>query len=127
MLLPKGHSPLAKNPSAALFCAEKDHQYFDVFCTKTAFQILPYYDAGIFRQMLLQACVSEPSLRHAVVALGALDMKMETIREFERLSLEDKEKSSHQHHLNALEEYSVAISKMRVRMISHLSFSITED
>jgi hypothetical protein len=54
-------------------------------------------------------------------------MKMETIREFERLSLEDKGKSSHQHHLNALEEYSVAISKMRVRMIRHLSFSIPQD
>jgi hypothetical protein len=68
--------------------------------------------------MLLQACVSDPSLRHAVIALGALDMKMETLQEFKSLSLEDKEKSSHQYHLNALEEYSKAIGKMRVRIPS---------
>jgi hypothetical protein len=115
LLLPKGASPpLVVNPSEGLFHAEKDHHYFEVFCTKTAFQILPYYDAGTFRQMLLQACVSDDALRHAVVALGAMDMKMETIDEFKSLSLDDQDKSSHLHHLNALKEYSVAISKMRV-------------
>jgi hypothetical protein len=115
LLLPKGHIlPMVKHPSQALFCAEQDHQYFEVFCNKTAFMILPYYDAGTFKQMLLQACFTEPSLRHAVVALGALDMKMETLQEFESLSLENKATSAHQHHLNALEEYSVAIRKMRV-------------
>jgi hypothetical protein len=115
LLLPKGASPpLVNNPSRVLFCAQKDHRYFEVFCTKTAFQILPYYDAGIFRQMLLQACVSDDSLRHAVVALGALDMTMETLDEFKSPSLDAQDKSSHLHHLNALQGYSVAISKMRV-------------
>lgn len=115
LLLPKRASPsLVNNPSHVLFHSQKDHHYFEVFCTKTAFQILPYYDAGIFRQMLLQACVSDDSLRHAVVALGAMDMKMETLDEFESLSLDVQDKSSHLHHLNALKEYSVAISKMRV-------------
>jgi Fungal specific transcription factor domain len=115
LLLPKAcYASFAKDPSKALFSTDQDYQYFDIFCNKTAFQILPYYDAGIFRQMLLQACVSEPSLRHAVVALGALDMKEESLEEFKSLSLEEKSKSPHVHHLNALREYSVAISKMRV-------------
>jgi hypothetical protein len=116
LLLPKVHSSrsLIMNPSSPLFRDEKDHRYFDIFCTKTAFEILPCYDAGTFRQTLLQSCVSDPSLRHAVVALGALDMKMETLPKFKSLSLEEEDKSSHQHHLNSLEEYSKAISQMRV-------------
>ncbi|KAE9375400.1 hypothetical protein N431DRAFT_333595 [Stipitochalara longipes BDJ] len=119
LLLPKGASslPLARSPSESLFCAEKDHHYFEVFCTKTCFQILPFFDAGVFRQMLLQASVSEDSLRHAVVALAAMDMKMQTLDDFESLSLSDQDKSSHLHHMNALNEYSVAISKMRVSNI----------
>jgi hypothetical protein len=116
LLLPKGGSPpITKNPSQALFDTQKDHHYFDIFCSKTAFQILPYFDTGIFRQMLLQACLSDESLRHAGVALGAMDMKMETLDEFKSLSLDEQGKSSHLHHLNALNEYSLAISKMRVR------------
>lgn len=113
-----GSSSLVTNPSKPLFSYEKDHRYFEIFYTKTAFEILLCYDAGTFRQTLLQACVSDPSLRHVVIALGALDVKMETLQEFKSLSLEDKEKSSHQHHLNALEEYSKAISKMRVSIPS---------
>ena len=120
LLLSKAHyTALVKDPSEPLFSTERDYRYFDIFCNKTAFQILPYYDAGIFRQMLLQACVSEPSLRHAVVALGALDMKDDSLLDFQSLSLEEKEKSPHVHHLNALQEYSVAISKMRVSIFSH--------
>jgi len=122
LLLPKTATSLARNPSEPLFCAEKDHHYFEVFCTKTCFQILPFFDAGVFRQMVLQAAVADEPLRHAVVALGAMDKKMETLDELQNLSLDDHENSSHFHHLNALEEYSVAISKMRA---STPSFNMT--
>jgi hypothetical protein len=58
--------------------------------------------------------MTESAIRHAIVALGAMDKKMETLDEFKSLSLDEQEKSSHLHHLNALKEYSTAISKMRV-------------
>ncbi|KAE8452783.1 hypothetical protein EG329_013055 [Mollisiaceae sp. DMI_Dod_QoI] len=118
-LLPKAtdkalpESVLIPEPSLSLFSTEQDHRYFDVFCSKTAFEILPSFESGSLRETLLQACVSEPSIRHAVVALGALDLTSESLGDFQNLYLDDQTENPHLHHKNALRQYTTAIKEMR--------------
>lgn len=106
-------SVLQCQPSQSLFSTEQDHRYFEVFCSKTAFEILPSFDSSNLREVLLQACISEPSIRHAVVALGALDLTAESLQDFEKMSLDDWNENPHQHHQNALRQYTTAIKEMR--------------
>ena len=118
VLLPKINmlAPLTANPSKSLFQSEEEQYYFEIFSSKTAFEILPSFDSGILRQILLQACVSEPSIRHGVVALGALDKTAESFEVFSVCASEgrgDPIQHPIQHHQNALKQYTTAIKYMR--------------
>lgn len=108
MLVPVSVSPV-KN--------EKEHRYFDLFCARTGYEIMPSHDSGSIRQMLLQACYSDSSIKHAIVCLGALDKTAETTLEFSKLSLDNAAKSTraNEHHRFALEEYTKAVASMRTR------------
>lgn len=120
MILPKSPNaalplPLLTNPNSSLFNAAQESRYFDVFCNKTAFDILPSFDssATALRQVILQTCESEPSIRHAVVALGALDLAARSLRDFSPMSLDAWRETPLQHHQNALKQYATAIKAMR--------------
>jgi hypothetical protein len=97
-------------PKKLLFLNEEEYRYFDIFSSKTAFEILPIFVTEGFRQILLQACESAPSIRHAVVALGALDKISQTV-----VDVTDSDRKSHllQHHENALKQYASALKHMR--------------
>ena len=135
MLLPKINflAPLLANPSKSLFRSEEEHHYFEIFCSRTSLSILPSFDSGTLRQLLLQSCVSEPSIRHAATALGALDKTTET---FDRITVtfgracstldplgsqcvvnslpvDDGRRNPAHHHQNALKLYAAAIRLMR--------------
>lgn len=97
----------------SLFDTEHDQRYFDIFCTRTAFEILPCFETDTLREILFQACVSTPSIRHAVVALGALDMTAEIMGGYQKLDLDEQKESPHQHHQAALRQYATAIKEMR--------------
>jgi len=120
LILPKSPNaalplPLLTNPNSSLFNAAQESRYFDVFCNKTAFDILPSFDssATALRQVILQTCESEPSIRHAVVALGALDLAARSLRDFSPMSLDAWRETPLQHHQNALKQYATAIKAMR--------------
>lgn len=95
----------------------KEQRYFDLFCGQTSFEIMPEHDSFGIRQMLLQACYSEKSLKHAIVALGALDKTAETTRDFSKLSLDivpaAQLATANEHHRFALVEYTQAVAEMR--------------
>lgn len=93
-----------------LFCMEQEHRYFDIFCSKTAYEILPTFDSDMLRQVILQTCETEPSIRYAVVALGALDVAQELNFSSPECPL--------QHHQNALKQYTTAIKEMRTASMS---------
>ena len=116
VLLPKINilAPLLANPSKSLFNSEEEHRYFAIFSSKTAFEILPSFDSGTLRQILLQACVTEPSIRHAVLALGALDKTAESLEDFGSLPCVSEANDPARHHQNALKQYTTAIGHMRV-------------
>ena len=120
VLLPKINllAPLLANPSKSLFTSEEEHHYFEVFSSKTAFEILPSFDSGTLRQILLQTCVAEPSIRHAVIALGALDKTAVSLQVYGSLSGDFHRNDPAQHHQNALKQYTTAIRYMRAAALT---------
>ncbi|PMD52505.1 uncharacterized protein K444DRAFT_573024, partial [Hyaloscypha bicolor E] len=103
--------------SVASLGTEKEQRYFDLFYGQTSFEIMPAHDSFSTRQMLLQACYSDSSIKHAIIALGALDKTAEITRDFNKLSLDNfpkaERKTANEHHRFALEEYSRAVADMR--------------
>ncbi|KAH6718332.1 hypothetical protein BKA61DRAFT_301134 [Leptodontidium sp. MPI-SDFR-AT-0119] len=101
----------AKSP----FENAEEYRYFDFFCGRTTWEIFPESDSGTTRRMMLQSCNTNPAIRHALVAIGALDKTSETARDFRRLSVDtaDGIPSSNEHHRTALRQYTKAVSLMR--------------
>lgn len=64
--------------------------------------------------MLLQACYTHASIRHCIIAIGALDKTSSIARHFERPSLDSLEWTvkANRHHKVALKQYSKAIGLM---------------
>ncbi len=105
---------LAFEISEKWFDNELDYEYFQTFCTKTVFDILPIYQSQDLQQVLLQACASSESIRGAVAALGALDMTSSINHSLNYLHPDDeRKKEAHRHHQNALKAYSKAVRRMR--------------
>ncbi|PVH86158.1 hypothetical protein DL98DRAFT_567616 [Cadophora sp. DSE1049] len=100
---------------ASYFTSEEEHQYFGLFCDSTSIEILPGLDTGSTRQALLQLCHFNSSIRHAIIAIGALDKTNSVTPQPSRLSLDDREWSTkaNRHHDAALKQYSEAISHMK--------------
>lgn len=129
-------------PATSLFETDLEHRYFRVFSDSIAAEICPYFNPESWSRMILQACVTEASIRHAAVAIGALGKTYEiaqaglcavTGQRFpktlgqvttprmgsEPRSVEDIVASANlvteafEHHRRALEQYDKAIKQMR--------------
>jgi len=113
---PKTSTPseIVKDPSLPLFRHERDSKYFEIFCSRTAAEILPSFNSGALRQILLQASREESSIRHVVIALGALHVTSEQLPDARCLTLDGRKPNHTEHQLNALIQYSTAIKQMRV-------------
>jgi len=107
VLQPKS-SQVIKNPFAIQFQNEKESWYFDKFCSKTSYEILPDFNSRTLRQMLLQASQEDPAIRHIIVALGALDVTNEHTPPFP-----ESHGSQPRHQLDALEQYTGALKHMK--------------
>jgi hypothetical protein len=69
---------LSASPSTSKFLDDGEHYYFQRFCCEVAPQLSwgsQWKDCGLWSRIILQASESESSIRHAVIALGALDYK----------------------------------------------------
>jgi hypothetical protein len=95
--------------------SEKEYRYFDLFCAQTSFEIMPAHDSFSVRHMLLQASHFHSSLKHGIIALGALDKTAGMTLNFNKLSLDNVADSTraNEHHQFALEEYIKAVADMR--------------
>ncbi|PMD46926.1 hypothetical protein L207DRAFT_562137 [Hyaloscypha variabilis F] len=111
-LQPKS-SQVIKNPFATQFQNEKESWYFDKFCSKTSYEILPDFKSQALRQMLLQASQEDLSIRHIVAALGALDETNEHMPPFPKSN-----RTQPRHQLDALEQYSIALKHMKKASLS---------
>ncbi|CZR55119.1 uncharacterized protein PAC_05005 [Phialocephala subalpina] len=129
-------------PASTLFESELELRYFRLFSDRIAVEICPYFNPDAWSQMILQACMSEASIRHAAIAIGALGKTYEMAQagrcpvsgetimlDMDRLpapgttresrtrlgSISDDTAYSeaYMHHRQALEQYDKAIKRMR--------------
>jgi Fungal specific transcription factor domain len=100
--------PIAENP---------EYGYFRYFHEKTVSRMSGYVDESIWNRLVLHASENEPSIRHAVIAIGALDMALEEAAEpqsrLAALHIGDEGSKPVSHHQFALQQYAKAIKRMR--------------
>jgi hypothetical protein len=113
-LMPKSKKILlSAAPSSSRFKNEDEARYFDIFSTSTAYEIFPSIEMGRLRLMFLQACESEASLLHAVIALGALDKTSQTSRQDSR-EFPRSNSTAGLHYYRAVKAYTKAIHYAQV-------------
>jgi hypothetical protein len=100
-------------PAALPFDAEEG-QYFQVFRTHTANELSGFFDSEFWTRSVLQESHSEASIRHAVVALGALYKTLEKYSESPPSSPDSNSVDTAPNHYNfALQQYGKAIARLR--------------
>ncbi|TGO32158.1 hypothetical protein BHYA_0345g00020 [Botrytis hyacinthi] len=80
---------------------------FEFFLRNTAAELSGYYDSSFWGNFILAASTQKPSLRHAVIALGALH------EDFSRKGLHSVPSLENQNSQLALNQYSKAIAALR--------------
>ncbi|KAG0651866.1 Aspercryptin biosynthesis cluster N [Hyphodiscus hymeniophilus] len=81
---------------------------FHYFLKNTAAELSGYYDSSFWQNLILAASAQEPSLRHAVIAIGALH------EDFSQTRLMLSSSSSDKHDTDfALKQYAKAMSALR--------------
>jgi hypothetical protein len=81
--VPKGHrelhpypnNTLCLPPMKQLFRNDEEYRAFQSFCTRTVAQLTGFRQSNIWSHLILQASEMEPCIRHAVIAIGALNYK----------------------------------------------------
>lgn len=75
-LLPRqAVQPLCRAPGQNLFETPEEHNYFQRFQIHTVSELTGVRDSELWTRIVLQAAQEDPCIRHAVVALAALDSK----------------------------------------------------
>jgi hypothetical protein len=102
-------------PMSTIFATEKEHRFYHLFVTKTATSLSGFFESEIWNGIVLQACQTEPSIRHAVIAIGALDMSGMRVQDEKegRLAFSKKDEATIKDHHFALKQYSKALDAMR--------------
>jgi hypothetical protein len=90
-----------------MFRNDQEYRYFKVFSTQTASQLTGLFASNLWNRLVLQVCEHNSSVRHAVIALGALDPQ----KWKDLISLKSWEESKRREF--AYNEYSKAIIEMR--------------
>ncbi len=99
-----------------LFNDDRDCRYFRLFCEHTASSLSGYFNESLWDTIVLQASEHTPSIRHAVIAIGALEQTAHTARRqgcLPRSDLKNQQDERSEHHQFALQRYGIAIKEMR--------------
>ena len=113
-------SEIFRPPTLGLPFDAKEGQYFQVFRTHTASELSGFFDSEFWTRSVLQESHSEASIRHAVVALGALYKTLEKVAESPPTSPTPSSNqgpssndSAPTHWSFAWEQYGKAVTRMR--------------
>jgi hypothetical protein len=82
-----------------------------VFCEKVTTQLAGFVDSPIWNQLVLQASEQNEAIRHAIIAVGALDITLQASKATTQV---DPMVAMDEHHRFAITQYSKAITKMRI-------------
>lgn len=102
--------PIFYQPATELFKDEQEYRYFQQFCNKTALQLSGCFDSELWSRLILQACHNDQSIRHAAIAIAALNMTLDCSWQ---KSHNKRNVDPDIHHQFAICQYSKAISHMR--------------
>lgn len=92
----------------------KEGQYFRVFRSHTASELSGFFDSDFWQRSVLQESHSEASIRHAVVAIGALYKTLESQTESPPGSPETGTfTTAPSHYEFALQQYGKSIARLR--------------
>lgn len=107
-------SPMSYEPGGLAFNSQEG-QYFQVFRTHTASELSGFFDSEFWTRSVLQESHSEASIRHAVVALGALYKTLEKASESPPGSPESNYSgdTAPNHYNFALQQYGKALTRLR--------------
>lgn len=88
-------------------------RYFEIFQTQASHELAGAFHLNLWDRLVLQAARDEPFARHAVIALGALNLayKSDPRREFSGLQVNPND--PHDHYTFALVQYDKALRHMR--------------
>lgn len=107
-------SPKIEYLPAHLSFDTQEGQYFQVFRTRTANELSGFFDSEFWTRSVLQESHSEASIRHAVIALGALYKTLEAACESPPTSPNENTVNSAPNHYNfALQQYGKALTRLR--------------
>ncbi|KAE9380951.1 hypothetical protein N431DRAFT_433139 [Stipitochalara longipes BDJ] len=90
--------PIPRQRLSLVFADDQEARCFLLFQESTSRTLAGCGRSNLWHRVILQACETEPSIRHAVIALGALDLNKST--------------GQKSHHEFALRQYSKAIKHM---------------
>ena len=99
------------SPASNFFQTDLEHRYFRVFCEKVSTQLAGFVDSPLWNQLILQASEQNEAIRHAIVAVGALDITLQTSKAATQV---EPTAAMDEHHRFAITQYHKAIIKMRV-------------
>ncbi|EAA32268.3 hypothetical protein GE21DRAFT_7288 [Neurospora crassa] len=106
---------LHRSPAANVPFTDREGLYFQLFREHTANELSGFFDSGFWSRTVLQECHFEPTIRHAVVALGALYKTLEKTCESppgSPASDRDPTDLAMTHFRMALEQYHEAIRSL---------------
>ncbi|KAK3359990.1 hypothetical protein B0T25DRAFT_446507 [Lasiosphaeria hispida] len=102
-------------PSVDIPFSTQEGLYFQLFREQTASELSGYFDSTFWARSVLRECHSEASIRHAVVALGALYKTLEKSTESPTGSPSadrDPSDTAHRHWEIAVKQYSAACTEL---------------
>jgi hypothetical protein len=116
----KNSSDLIQRISVHIHGNAEERRSFDFFLRNTAAELSGYYDSSFWEKLILAASAQKPSLRHAVMAIGALH------EEFLRKKLLPSTPSAeNQKSKFALNQYAKAIGTLRRSLSSEKEEPLT--
>lgn len=97
-----------------LFQVDSEYACFTAFKERAAPELSGYFDTKVWNRTILQMCHQEEFVRHAVIALGALHITMEMVRNAHAPpSIENQRRLGQTHHQVALQYYGKALKLLR--------------
>lgn len=92
---------------------EQERHYYQLFCDRTASDLASHYPTDFWKRIAVQESYSEPAIRHAIVALGALTKSLHESENQPFGMIMPPSNASVEHHEFALKQYSKAIVNLR--------------
>jgi Fungal specific transcription factor domain len=111
--IPYSAISMYQQPGAKLFRSQEEFQYFRFFIDNTGPKLANNYASTLWDRLVLQTCEREPSIFHAVVALGALDASIKRAQSCIKPSYRVQQYRTDEHYRFSLNRYSTAVKQMR--------------